>query len=439
MRKNLKKSRDRILKIQDKKFRKLLRFAYDNSPYYKKVFDERGISKKQLKKIAIADLPVLDKKTLLEHFDSIVTVREVFQNEIRAFDENSDNKGKLFKKKFHVVHSSGSTGKPGYFLYDEKAWTKMLCGGVLRSALWGLPFSRIVKILKNHPKILLVAATDGRYGGAMAASDGISKVGAEQLTLDIKMPLEVWEEKLNKFKPDMVLGYPSALKILGRLMEEKRIEINPFIVGSCSEPLLKNQRLYLEKIFGCEIINYYGASESLALGVEANSRDGMLFFDDMNIIEEASDGIYVTCLYNFAMPLIRYKISDRLKIESPDGKDKIQFKKSAVIEGRTEDLMWFCDDNGNEKFLHPLSIEGICIEGLLDYQFKKTGKASFEILVEALDFDDDVKREEIKLKLKKFVDELLEEIEMNFVNFKIVFVKEINANPETGKKQLIVA
>ncbi len=48
---------------------------------------------------------------------------------------------------------------------------------------------QILRLLSGGLRILYIAATDGRYGGAMAVGDGIKGVGAKQLFLDIKTPL----------------------------------------------------------------------------------------------------------------------------------------------------------------------------------------------------------------------------------------------------------
>lgn len=52
--------------------------------------------------------------------------------------------------------------------------------GIIRGALWGMFMSEILKLLAEKPGILYIAATDGRYGGAMAVGDGIRGVRAEQ-------------------------------------------------------------------------------------------------------------------------------------------------------------------------------------------------------------------------------------------------------------------
>ncbi|MFR1479055.1 MAG: AMP-binding protein, partial [Hydrogeniiclostridium mannosilyticum] len=235
---------------------------------------------------------------------------------MREFDANVETDRNPYLGKYHVVHSSGSTGTPCYFLYDETAWGQMLLG-IIRGALWNMSMSQILRLLVGRPRILYIAATDGRYGGAMAVGDGSDGVRARQMHLDIKTPLTEWVETVRTFKPNIIIGYPSAIKILAELVE--RGDVSPHIsrVISCGEPLSPGLRDYLEKTFSCTVVNIYGASESLSLGVETGREDGMLLFDDLNVIEVENGVMYLTCLYNFAQPLIRYRITDHLVLKAP--------------------------------------------------------------------------------------------------------------------------
>lgn len=73
----------------------------------------------------------------------------------------------------------------------------------------------------------------------------------------------------------MIVGYPSAIKILGELVESGKLDVNVFRVISCGEPLSNNLRQYFKKVFRSDVINFYGASESLVLGVEDDFSEGM--------------------------------------------------------------------------------------------------------------------------------------------------------------------
>lgn len=313
--------REQLITLQEKKLRELLVYAYDNSTYYHRVFEEAGITRKQIPLMPLSAFPVLDKQLLMEHFNELVTVSDLKQEDLRRFDREESTEQKKFKDEYHVVHSSGSTGTPGYFVYDEAAWSQMLLG-IIRAALWDMTMPQILKLLWKGPRIVYIAATDGRYGGAMAVGDGIEGVHADQLFLDVKTPLAAWIRQIKEFKPNMVIGYPSAIKILGELVEKGEVSVDIFRIVSCGEPLGASLRNYLETIFEADVVNIYGASESLALGVETSHAEGMYLFDDLNYIEVENGAMYLTSLYNYVQPLIRYRISDQLNLREPeDGRE----------------------------------------------------------------------------------------------------------------------
>ena len=143
--------------------------------------------------------------------------------------------------------------------------------------------------------------------------------------------------------------------------------------------------------------------------------------------------MYITSLYNFTQPLIRYELSDHLVRDERKG--RYPFSRIKNLTGRNEDLMWFADEQGNREFLHPLAVEGFCMEGMLDYQFIQNSKTSFELHIEVLDkaFQNTI-QSEMSTALRK----LLNEKKLNYVQFIIRFVKEILPDRRTGKKLLIV-
>jgi len=432
LKRNEKKSVNQMKDIQEKKLRRLLSYAWEHSDYYRRIFTDAGITADQLSTLPLSAFPAINKKILMEYFDELVTVADVRQEELRNFDAEESMEKKTFQN-CHVVHSSGSTGKPGYFIYDEAAWNQMLLG-IIRGALWGMSMPQIVKLLLGKPRIVYIAATDGRYGGAMAVGDGIDSIGAEQMYLDINTPLAQWVDGIQSFRPNIIIGYPSAIKILGELVENGEVGMDVVRVISCGEPLNSGLRRFLEKIFHADVINIYGTSESLALGVETGREDGLLLFDDMNVIEVEEGRMYLTSLYNFAQPLIRYEITDHLVLKEP--LEGSPFGRAEILFGRDEDMLWFEDGNGNRDFLHPLSVEGFCIEGLRDYQFRKIDCSAFEMLAEVPEKE---KRPAVRREMLNQMEKILREKKLMYVQFYVRFVKEIMPDSRTGKKPLILS
>lgn len=430
---NVKKSAAQIKKLQQKKLRKMLKYAYDHSEYYRQAFQAAGITGKNIDVTPLEAFPTIDKQELLKYFDKLITVSDITQDELLRFDESTKKDRRAFKGKYHIVHSSGSTGKPGYFMYDNNAWNSMLIG-IIRAALWGMSMPQILKFLVKKPRIAYIAATDGRYGGAMAVGDGIDGVGASQIYLDVKTPLSEWVERIRDFKPNMIIGYSSAVKILAELVESGDVKLDIARVVTCGEPLGANLRRYLENAFNTKVVNFYGASESLALGVETDPDQGMILFDDMNVVEVCEDGMYLTSLYNFAQPLIRYRLSDSLTLKSAD--ESCPFTRAVGLLGRNEDVLWFEDSEGNREFLHPLAVEGFCIEGLMDYQLVQLGNSAFEMRAQA---SQTASRADIRAEILKEMKSVLKEKNLEFVQFSVKFADEIKPDPNTGKKRLIVS
>ena len=70
-----------------------------------------------------------------------------------------------------------------------------------------------------------------------------------------------------------------------------------------------------------EIVNIYGSSEAGRIAAECRARRGLHLEDDALIVELLEDGlpaepghegtVVLTCLDQFAMPLIRYEQGDR--------------------------------------------------------------------------------------------------------------------------------
>ena len=180
-----------------------------------------------------------------------------------------------------------------------------------------------------------------------------------------------------------------------------------------------------------EVINFYGASESLALGVEGQNSSDMILFDDLNAIEVVDGEMYITCLYNYAQPLIRYHLTDRLTLK-PIGEGP--FSRAEILLSRNEDVLWFEDAEHPRDFLHPLAVEGFCLDGLTDYQFVQRSAHRFTMLAVA----SPQRQHEISREMNRLMHEILLEKKMDWVDFSVEFLDEIRPDARTGKKPLII-
>lgn len=249
--------------------------------------------------------------------------------------------------------------------------------------------------------------------------------------LDINTPLNEWAARIETFQPNMVIGYPTAIRIIAEMAEHGQIQPRLHRVVCCGEPLAPGMRKYLEQMLKTEVINFYGASESLALGVEGQNSSDMILFDDLNAIEVVDGEMYITCLYNYAQPLIRYHLTDRLTLK-PIGEGP--FSRAEILLSRNEDVLWFEDAEHPRDFLHPLAVEGFCLDGLTDYQFVQRSAHRFTMLAVA----SPQRQHEISREMNRLMHEILLEKKMDWVDFSVEFLDEIRPDARTGKKPLII-
>ena len=64
LKQNVKKTERQMKQIQDRKLRKLLRFAWEHSKFYKKTFEDAGITEGQLATLPLSAFPTVDRKSL---------------------------------------------------------------------------------------------------------------------------------------------------------------------------------------------------------------------------------------------------------------------------------------------------------------------------------------------------------------------------------------
>jgi phenylacetate-coenzyme A ligase PaaK-like adenylate-forming protein len=107
------KPRHRAEALNQQKFQKLIAYANQNSPYYARLIEERGLD---VETCTHVDFPVLTKTILMANFDDIVTDRRITKQGIADFLTRSADPKDLLFNKYTVMHTSGTSGEVGYFL-----------------------------------------------------------------------------------------------------------------------------------------------------------------------------------------------------------------------------------------------------------------------------------------------------------------------------------
>ena len=420
------------------KFRTLVRYAQERSPYYADIVRERGID---VERCVPTDFPPLTKSILRENFDSIVTDQRVTKERIADFLTRSKDPNDLFLDEYRVIHTSGSSGEVGYFVFSKEDWARGLAGGAGRIRRRAGTRSRPPRRKRGRRRVAFYGAIGGHFGGVTtvsAAKQGIARLFVKVGLYEVNDPLPETVAALNDFQPDVLGGYTGGLMILAAKQREGILHIAPRMVGTVGESMSPSEKAALESAFGCEARNAYGSSEHLAMGFAIPERGTMLLRDDELIYELCPDHMLVTNLFNYTLPLIRYRMSDILRPVAEKTDPSSPYLEIESLVGRSETMPTFVNARGGEDFISPHTINEIFVAGLARFQMQLTGKDSFRFLVcldPALDSDG---RREALAGVDRRLHEILNQKGLGNVGFEVVVAEDIPVNPRTRKFQLIV-
>jgi phenylacetate-CoA ligase len=416
------------------RFRDLARLAHARSPYYADLIKARGID---VDTCTPGDFPVLTKAILMENFDRIVTDPRVTKDRVAAFLTQSKNPNERFLDHYTVMHTSGTSGEVGYFLYspaDLAAMAGMMFGR--RRKRERSPVKR-----RNRGRIRLgfYGATGGHFAGvtsfSMIARGPMRRLFKTGL-FEINAPIQQTLDGLNAFQPDMLTGYTTALRMLAEKQRSGQLDIHPMAIAATGETVTKADMDFLSQAFGgATVTSAYGCTEHLGLGRSNPGGETMTLSDDNLIFEFHDDHSVITNLFNHTLPLIRYRMSDVLKVVSgPDDRD-------LVIEnlvGRTELTPTFRTRNGMVDFISPHIINEIFVAGVARFQLRLTGETSFRFLVCLETGLDAAARDQAVRAVQARLAEILAQKAMDNVTFEVEAVDAIPLDPRTRKFRLIV-
>lgn len=134
---------------------------------------------------------------------------------------------------------------------------------------------------------------------------------------------------LRRFAPEVIEGYPSAMRVLARLCVRQGVELpRPRALITSAETLTPEARAELQAAYGCRVHDQYAASEPSCFW--ADCEHGTLHvhseYGFSEIVDEAGEpvppgvegGVVVTSFLNPVMPLLRYRVGD-VAVRGADG------------------------------------------------------------------------------------------------------------------------
>ncbi len=346
---------------QQQRLRALLQHALALSPLYA----QRAKGAKKL-----ADFAPISKSELMAGFDEWATDRRITLAAAQARLAPNSDVAQAWLGRYLLWTSSGSSGEPGLFVQD--AATLAAFDAIDAQRLRG------PAALPLRGPTAYVGAISGAYAGHvyMQRLQQLLPPGwAPRCTLhSVLKPIHTLVQELQAQAPGLLITYPSCAEALAQQQQESRLRLRLQELWLGGEQLSPQRRRVLHSSFGCTLRNSYGASEFFSIAFEC-AQGHLHVNEDWVILEpvdaqlrpvpagELSHSLLLTNLANHTQPLIRYRLTDRVRVlpgPCPCG------NRFAAIEvqGRADDTLNLpARRGGGSVRIVPLALETALEEG----------------------------------------------------------------------------
>jgi len=284
-------------RYRDKAFKHIIKYAY-TVPLYHNKYKKAGIHPNDIRNMDdIVKLPFISKKDLVDNFpDNIIPV--------------GYNKNKGF-----VICTGGTTGKPVSIYTDFLTMSKAALVSIREMNFLNLNWrkTRFAHIGNfNQYRVDLIAREN--FQSHIESFFSMKN----HLNIDVDLPMVNIINKLDSFRPDVVMSYPAVFQHLAFLKRKGLGEnIKPQLFWTGGAMLDEYTKSYVEDAFGCRLLNIYPSVEAGAdIAFECLDRKWHLHSDFFNIealgdnnelVSEGERGhVVLTRLWGQGTPIIRY-------------------------------------------------------------------------------------------------------------------------------------
>ena len=418
-------SYDKLRRYQLYQLKKLVIFAYENTKYYKKLFDEYGFNPYTIRSFKeINKLPILTKEDIKANYKDLIAMPN---------------------RKLEYLTTGGSTGMPMGFYVEKNVTYNKINGFVWRSYNEGdYYFGDKIATLRGN--------VTGKENFKYSEEAHELLLSSFHLTEEnMKKYLELME----KYKVKHIRAYPSAAEILANYILKNNIEFNSKgrikTLFTSSETLSTEQRKLIEKSMNLKVVDHYGNSEGSVIISQCKCghyHEYMEYGYTEYLNEEGkhiNDGqarVITTGFSNYAMPLIRYDTGDIAELIKGQKCDcGMEHRVVNRIVGRWKSENLIVGTEGNLISLSALNTHTGIFDNVYRIQYvqKEIGKMILNIMPNDKYTDKDRKRiyEEYKLKFGDDVEFILNETdEFEYTQrgkFKLL-VQELDINKFLNKK-----
>lgn len=398
-----------LREFQNERLRKLVKHAYCNVPFYKEIFDQRGLKPSDFKETGdIGMLPILSKEDIRNGI-----------KQSKLLDQS------ISKKNLVSNCSSGSTGEPLQFYLNKDA-ASIKKAVAIRDWQWmgfhiGDSILRISPLKRTEKiKHLQDLVTRTRYLQVYKLNDSEFKFVVEEML---------------KFSPKILRSYPETLYLLTKFMDRNSVKPPKIMaINTTGSTLFDHYRAYIEDFFSCRIFDSFSCEGGP--GACQCSDSTYYHVADEYAYIEVVDGegkpaqkgrLITTDLWNYATPFIRYDTQDVIEMAEEPCICKRGLRSIKKIYGRSSDILI----TPEKQYLFANNFTGHFqnYPGIDQYQIYQNDVDNLILRLKV--------NKEYSKKTSESIMELFSEITGGSMNTQIQFVNEIPLAP-SGKRRFLI-
>ncbi len=396
-------------RLRDQRLTHLISSAMASSPLYRR--RQPGAQR-------LDDFSPVTKAELMTHFDDWATDRRVTLAAVRAFTSDPGRVADALLGEYLVWKSSGTSGEPGLFVQDARSLAAYDAIDGLRLRGTGSAPSSL-GLWGSARRFAFVGAIGGHFAGCVSM-ERLRRIVPSGLAPPIRLfsvlePMDRIAAALQAYKPSVLITYPSCAAALARMQLDGTVSLHLTEVWVGGEHLSVAQRGLIQQAFDCRVRNNYGASEFFSIACECSL--GQLHLnEDWLVVEpvdermrpvprgQLSHAVLLTNLANRTQPLLRYVLTDRVRV----GRDPCPCGNgfaTVVVEGRAGDTVVLRDARHHDVTILPLALETALEEGahLTLFQLLCHEDRSMELRFENAVTDADVAFRHARHALREFL------------------------------------
>ncbi len=289
---------ERIRVYQTQRVREILSLAYEKTAYYRRTFDAVGFEPGDFKDLAdLQGLPTIDKSTVREHLDDMLTV-----------PKNAPS--------VDYMTTGGSGGTPLSFYINAD-----------RSSVEFAHLAQCWARVGYRPGMSMAVLRGTRITpdrtGFYCQHDPLLRQYSYSSFHMTERDMTRYVQHMHRAEPDFVHAYPSSMHTLARFMVDQGLRLPESVRAILleSEPVYPEQRDFIERHFHRRVYSSYGHTEKLVLAGECEQSHRYhvwptygyceLLDDELRPVEYGEQGEIVgTGFINRVVPFIRYRTDD---------------------------------------------------------------------------------------------------------------------------------